>query len=299
MLDYLYLTAFYIFRFAVKYIPQPILNFIFKYVALIAWSVDTKHRKIIRTNLNLAFEESMSDVKKTEIEKACYENMLFLAADFIKNQGISKQNLAQKVKFVNEDIVRRLSDKPIIFTTAHYSNWELGPLSVAAFLINNASVVGRPLDSKAIDGITRQNREQFNIELIEKTGAMKGLFRAIKNSRSVGILVDQNTTDSDGIIVDFFNKPVRHTPAASILARRFDLPIVPTFVSTDDWQTFTITFYQSIMPLKTDNMEDDILKLTQAQADITEQIIRQRPQEWFWFHKRWKNKFEDAYLSQN
>jgi len=28
--------------------------------------------------------------------------------------------------------------------------------------------------------------------------------------------------------------------------------------------------------------------LTQAQADSLEHVIRERPEQWFWMHKRWK-----------
>ncbi|MEY4504823.1 MAG: hypothetical protein RL154_1119 [Pseudomonadota bacterium] len=295
MIDKIYLALFYGFKFFVKSTPAVVTNAICIFLARLAWIVDIKHRKIIKVNLDLAYENTISEDEKNILIKKAYENMIFLVVDFVKNQGISKEELAKKVEFENIEILERLKDRQIIFITAHYGNWELIALATSGLLNYRGAIVGRALDSKVANEVIKANREQFNIELIDKNGAMKGLIRSIKNGNTVGLLVDQNTADYDGILVNFFSKPVRHTPAASILARRFNTPIVPVFVSTNDRAKFKLKFYEPIMSIKTDNYEDDILRLTQAQADVTEKAIREKPDEWFWFHKRWKNQFEWAY----
>ncbi|MCV6608696.1 MAG: hypothetical protein OIF32_10815 [Campylobacterales bacterium] len=35
--------------------------------------------------------------------------------------------------------------------------------------------------------------------------------------------------------------------------------------------------------------------MTQAQADITEKMAREKPEEYFWLHKRWKNQYPEIY----
>jgi KDO2-lipid IV(A) lauroyltransferase len=46
---------------------------------------------------------------------------------------------------------------------------------------------------------------------------------------------------------------------------------------------------------KSDDIDEDIRRHVQAQAKITETVIRQKPDEWFWFHQRWKNRHEELY----
>jgi len=79
------------------------------------------------------------------------------------------------------------------------------------------------------------------------------------------------------------------------LARRFDALIIPAFITTDDHLHYTITFYEAIKTEKTEDKDKDILVSVQKQAKITEEIIRERPEEWFWLHQRWKNQFEEYY----
>ncbi|MDE6886011.1 MAG: hypothetical protein K2P17_03100 [Helicobacteraceae bacterium] len=47
--------------------------------------------------------------------------------------------------------------------------------------------------------------------------------------------------------------------------------------------------------VESENSKDDIAKMTQMQASFTEKIIRQKKDEWFWFHKRFKAKYDYIY----
>ncbi len=296
MRDRLYLLLFNIFRSIVKLTPRRIESLFIKGLARLVYLLDSKHRHIARVNLDLAFGEEMDDRQKREIIKKTYENLLYNLADFVRNQGISEDELFKKVRFENEEIVEeaKQSGRPIIFITAHYGNWELLPLATAA-RFGPLTGVGRPLDSKAMDEILRKNREQFDIEMVPKKGAMRGLIRAIQSGRSVGLLVDQNTAENEGILIDFFGKEARHTPAAAILAKRSNALIIPAFITTEDHRSYTITFYPPLQIDQEMQKEEAIDKNVQAQAKITEEIIRKKPEEWFWLHQRWKNRYEHLY----
>ncbi len=296
MKDRIYLLLFNTFRWIVLHTPRKIESFFIKGLARLIYLLDAKHRHIARVNLDLAFEDKMSDAKKRDIVKKTYENLLFNLADFVRNQGISEEELFKKVRFENEEIVEeaKRGGRPIVFITAHYGNWELLPLATAA-KFGPLTGVGRPLDSKVMDEILRKNREQFDIEVVPKKGAMRELLKALKKGRSVGLLVDQNTAENEGVLISFFGKEARHTPAAALLAMRTDALIVPAFITTEDHRQYTITYYPPLTFPKEGEKEERLRKCVQAQADITEKVIREKPDEWFWLHQRWKNRFEHLY----
>jgi KDO2-lipid IV(A) lauroyltransferase len=270
--------------------------YIAKGLAVFIYTIDKKHRKIAHVNLDLAYGDTLPNEQKEKIVKATYLNLMLLLIDFIKNQGISKEDLLEKVTFENETVLEDAlkNDQKIILMTAHYGNWELLPLSIAA-KFGPLTGVGRKLDSNVMDQILNKNRQQFDIEMLDKKGAMRDMISVLKNNRMLGLLVDQNTSENEGILVDFFGKPVRHTPAAAILARRFDALIIPAFITTNDYSHYKITFYEPIETDKTEDKDKDISDSVQKQAKITEEIIRKKPEEWFWLHKRWKNQFEERY----
>ena len=296
MKDFFYVALFYSFKFLIWITPDKIMYYVSKGLSRLIYFFDKKHRKIAHVNLELAYGDRLSNKKKEKIIKASYLNLMLLLIDFIKNQGISKEDLLEKVTFKNETVLLNAlkNDQKIILMTAHYGNWELLPLSLAAKFAPLTGV-GRKLDSDVMDSILNKNRQQFDIEMLDKKGAMKDMIKVLRNNRMLGLLVDQNTSENKGLLVDFFGKPVRHTHAAAILARRFNATIIPAFITTEDHKNYLITFYDPIWTDKTDDKDKDILESVQKQAKITEEIIREKPEEWFWLHKRWKNQFEERY----
>jgi len=295
-MDKIYLIVFYTFRFFIKYMPRFIINGLLKFFAFIAYHFDKKHRHVARVNLDLAFGNKKTKIEKEQIIKECYQNIFYNLAEFVKNQGASKDEILSKVTFKNEHLLEEAlkSGRKVIVTTAHYGNWELLSLAIAA-RFSSVSIVGRDLDSKVMNTILTKNREQFDVELISKDGAMKGMMKALKAHRTLGILVDQNTAEKEGLLIDFFGKKARHTPSAAILARKFDAIIIPGFIQTSDHKNFEISFYDSIQTKVSEDKDEDILNSVIKQAQITQKIIEEKPGEWFWLHQRWKNQYEDLY----
>ena len=295
-MDKIYLFLFTSFRFLIIYAPNVILYSILDFLSYILFSVNKKHRKIAKANLDLAYEDTISEDEKNEIIKGCYKNLVYTLADFIRNQGATKEEVLSKVTFKNESFLTKLikDNRKIIIMTAHYGNWELLSLAIAAKL-TPLSIVGRDLESDVMNKILTKNREQFDVELLSKTGAMKGMVQALKKNRPVGILVDQNTKNEEGILIDFFGKKARHTPSAAVLAKKFDAVIIPAFIKSIDNENYEIEFFESFEVSNSEDKEKDILECVQKQADITEQVIRSKPNEWFWLHQRWKNQYEHIY----
>jgi KDO2-lipid IV(A) lauroyltransferase len=287
---------FRLFQEFLRLIPRSVHLAFFRLLARLAYRLDRKHTHIARVNLDLAFGDTLPEAEKRRIIMRTYENLMVLALETILNQGASREQILSKVTFERPEILERAleSGRPIIFQTAHYGNWELGTLAIAA-RFTPIHIVGRPLDWPWADRILTATREQFGVRLIPKKRAMKPMIAALKQGIPVGLVVDQNTAEKDGILIDFFGHRARHTPAAALLARKLDALVIPVFSYTEDFRHWTVTFYDPIPMEKSDDIDEDIRRHVQAQAKITETVIRRKPDEWFWFHQRWKNQHEELY----
>ena len=295
-MDRLYLAGFYTLKFLIFLLPSSLQNMLAKFLAFAFMKLKKKRFHIVMTNLDLAFGETKSKEEKLEIAKKCYYNFAkYLGINFILNQNTTKQKILEQVVFKNEhfllDAIR--SGRPIIVTTAHFGQWEIFGLAVAAHF-GPSSVLGRKLDSSVMDKILRANRAQFDVELIDKDGGAKDILKALKARRIVGILVDQNTAPKDGIKVQFFGKDVLHTPAASVLAQKTNALIINAFIYQKGENLNEICFEQPI-DISTFNKEDAVQKATQMQCSACEEMVRARPEEYFWFHQRFKRFYENEY----
>lgn len=287
-MSYFYVFIYYFLKFLVKFCPSFILKSFGNFIAFCFFKFDKKHTKIIKTNLNLCQIEA-SD----ELILQIYKNYAKFALEFLKNQDKTKDQILKDIVFENEEIMQEARNlgRPVIIQTAHYGNWELLSLATAA-KFGALSIIGRRLDDEKMDEILSKNRKRFEIELIDKKNAAKPSLMALKNNRILGILTDQNTAKSEGLEIEFFGKKALHTPAASIFAKKTKALIVPAFIYQKD-NKYIVKFMPKIDILSLEN--DEILQATKAQAKATEMMIRQKPDEYFWFHARFKHFYEDLY----
>lgn len=295
-MDRLYLAGFYTLKFLIFILPSSLQNLLAKFLAFAFMKLKKKRFHVVMTNLNLAFGETKSKEEKLEIAKKCYYNFAkYLGINFILNQNTTKQKILEQVVFKNEHFLldAMKSGRPIIVTTAHFGQWEIFGLAVAA-RFGPSSALGRKLDSSVMDKILRANRAQFDVELIDKDGGAKDILKALKARRIVGILVDQNTAPKDGIKVQFFGKDVLHTPAASVLAQKTNALIINAFIYQKGENLNEICFEEPI-DISTFDKEDAVQKATQMQCSACEEMVRARPEEYFWFHQRFKRFYEKEY----
>ena len=295
-MDRLYLAGFYTLKFLIFIMPSSLQKMLAKFLAFAFMKLKKKRFHVVMTNLDLAFGETKTKEEKLEIAKKCYYNFAkYLGINFILNQNTTKQKILEQVVFKNEhfllDAIK--SGRPIIVTTAHFGQWEIFGLAVAAHF-GPSSVLGRRLDSSIMDKILRANRSQFDVELIDKDGGAKDILKALKARRIVGILVDQNTAPKDGIKVQFFGKDVLHTPAASVLAQKTNALIINAFIYQKGENLNEICFEEPI-DISTFDKEDAVQKATQMQCSACEEMVRARPEEYFWFHQRFKRFYENEY----
>jgi len=297
VLDYVYLGLYKLFGFLLWVLPHKIVLQLMKILAWIAYILSKKHRNIIHKNLDLAFKPPLNKADKKKIGIHAFINLIDTVFGIIRRDGMKRNDVIQNITFEGDEIIDKYihEGKNFILVTGHYGNWELLSQAIAIKFNLKLVGVGRKIDSDVMDQVLKENRERFNVEMVYKKGAMKGCIKAINQGKTIGILTDQNIDISQSIDVDFFGHTSTHTLLASILSRKFGLDLIPAFITTEDYINYRVNIYQPIRTVKTDHQEQDLTTMTQAQADIMAQVIKQNPKQWFWMHRRWKSYYSEMY----
>jgi KDO2-lipid IV(A) lauroyltransferase len=291
--------GFYIFKFfewlLFCFSAQKRRHF-FLWLSRMAYAVDAKHKRVIRQNLEFAFEKKLSEDEIESIGRGCYDNLLLNVLQVMENHHKSIATITEGVSIVNEAVVTRATEakRPIIFVTAHYGNWELEG-AVISGTISSSSSVNKALKNSYFDAYLLEARERYTMKLFEKKGAIRHLNKAVKNGESISLMIDQNVKEKDGIVVNFFGKEVRQTAAPAFLARKHNAVIIPVLIHPKEDYGYTITFYDTIEVDTTDDAQADVLKATQEQATWLEKEIQKVPQHWFWCHRRYKTQYPEIY----
>jgi KDO2-lipid IV(A) lauroyltransferase len=67
------------------------------------------------------------------------------------------------------------------------------------------------------------------------------------------------------------------------------MPVIPLFVHYEK-DKIVLDLLEEIHFTGTGNLGNDIIQLTQECTTIIEENIKKYPEQWFWFHDRWKTR---------
>lgn len=274
-------------------VPLPALALFCEAVMLLVCAIDRKHRLIARINLRIAFPE-MGDAEADRIIRACYRNMGTSAAEFVHLPKMDAAYIRDHFRIegaehVLESLVGR--NQPAMAMTGHFGNWEL--LShVYGSVIAPAAFIVRPLKSELLDRIVTERRECIGNTVIPKEDSAKDLMRVLRKRILLGILIDQNVDRPKGILVDFFTRKAYTTFGIARLALAMNAAIHPAFIFRDPGRKFhhVLRFGP---PLSTDPAaprEEEVARVTRRCNEELEKVIREAPDQWMWFHRRWKTR---------
>ena len=242
-------------------------------------------RRTAETNLQFAFPDRNAAWRKKTID-GIYASIGRLLVAFARFPSISQSNVHQWIRYEGFEHYERAKarGRGVLFATAHLGNWELSAFA-HALMTEPMSVVVRALDNQRIDRLVEARRMISGNRIIEKHDAARAILRSLKNNEAVGILIDQNSSLSEGVFVDFFGVPACAGTAFVKLAAHSGATVIPGFALwSDKHQRYTLRFYP---PLEiTGRIEAD----TQRLQSLLETVIREYPDQWLWIHRRWKTR---------
>jgi len=248
-------------------------------------------RRIARQNLRLAFPELDARDREAIID-GVFQNIGRLLLAVARFPSLSPANLNQWISYEGLENYQaaKQAGHGVLVATAHLGNWELSAFS-HALMTEPMNVMVRPLDNPLIDTLLESRRTLSGNRLIFKKDAARSVLRALKNNEAVGILIDQNTSASEGVFVNFFGVPACTASGLARIALRTDAAVVPGFTIWDPvLRKYRLRFDPAVNLVRTGDDEKDIVTNTQVFTKITEDYVRRYPDQWLWVHRRWKTR---------
>jgi KDO2-lipid IV(A) lauroyltransferase len=153
------------------------------------------------------------------------------------------------------------------------------------------TLVHRPMHNVLFDRAIADIRGGAGTIVIRKKAAAKEALRTLKQRGIVVVPSDQNQTARFGVFVDFFGKPACTTPGAARLAMLTGAPIIPVFLVRDgEGPRHRIEVLPDVEIAPAEDRESAIQATTERCSKVVEEMIRRYPEQWIWFHKRWKTR---------
>lgn len=244
-------------------------------------------RRLVCGNLRVAFpewpEDKVRDVGRQSIRHTCLTLLEF--AWFSSHPGRIREAVVYGSDESRQLIQRVIAENiPLLVMTPHLGNWELSA-QFACSAGMKLCAVARGMHNPGLNRLLLDSRSHSGLEIIDRGGAVKGIVKALKDGKAVGVLMDQNTRPrKGGIFVDFFGLPVPTTRAPASLARKLDVDC-PCFACIRKAGRFELHIKR--LPKPVGAYRDDI-ELTAAMLKLNEDFAREYPEQYLWLYERWR-----------
>ena len=248
-----------------------------------------RSKDITKENIRLGLGSIDKD-KEKEIIDGMWSNIgrTFAEYVFLKDFKFDKTKLSHmKINGVDNLNKIKNSNKPVIFFSGHFANFELMAMELDKSGIKTAAIY-RPLNNFFLNPLMEYLRMKYicPTQIPKGRAGMREIINRIKAGYSVALMMDQRV--SEGQKVSFFNRPAFTTTIPAQLALKYDCELVPIFLERKENISFEMTIHEPYKIEKTGNDNEDTTNIILKINQIIEKMILKNPKQWIWSHNRWK-----------
>lgn len=202
-----------------------------------------------------------------------YAHLERIAADFTVIEGL--ENLKPYID----------GERSAIFIGAHLANFEVPPLCAfqqAGLAIDSTyRAPNNPYSHKLLNKI--RSLDSYLKAFSKSKSGGRALMKAAKDGANIGILIDQKY--NEGVSVPFFGRDAMTNPIFVQLAQKFGHDLVPIRIIREDSCHFRFII-EKPMTFEKDEALETVIKRAN---ETLESWIKDKPGQWLWLHRRWKD----------
>ena len=254
------------------------------FVTKVICKINGRHNTAL-SSLKLCFPEK-TEQERLQILNNFYKNLGRFVGEYITQSQIDENYFKENVEVINPEIFEKYKETGFFGITGHFfGNWELLHHYIA-LKGKRLNVIYRKQDNYLIEKKFIDARPVNQIP--KNSNAMRQIMDLIKKQSIIGILIDQR--DNKGERFPFFGVGARTGIAIQRLSLKYNFPMIGAVCvrKKDNPNKFILKFYEPLKIEKTENLEEDIKKLTHAKLQLREEWIKEWPEQWFWIYNRWK-----------
>ena len=242
-----------------------------------------KSKEVIKDNLT-KFDDTLTPEKLNNISEEMWGNYGRILSEYPYISSFRKGDLDKYIKIENIEILEEIKKgPPVIFISAHFSNFELMAMVIEKAGIN-LSAIYRPLNNKLVNSIMEPIRKKYICKNQIKKGinGVRESLKFFKQGTSIAIMIDQRV--SEGEKINFFDYPAFTTTIPAQFVKKFKCKVQPVHIERYNKINFKITFDEQIIFEGNEDSASISLKLNQW----LENKIKKNPSQWIWTHDRWR-----------
>jgi KDO2-lipid IV(A) lauroyltransferase len=245
-------------------------------------------RRIVDRNLRLAFPE-MSEAERAALTRAQWEHLGRYFAEFMMLDRLTPAS--GRVEVVGGERLAAIArdNIPAVLISGHFSNFEI----MAAVIVDSGvrcQVTYRAANNPYFDARIVRARRSYGVNLFSPKGSdgSRELLQAMSRGESIALLNDQKF--NTGIAAPFFGHLAHTASGPARMALRGDGQLQPVSVQRTRGARFRVIIHEPIVLKRTGDRQADLEDAVRQVNAFVEARVRERPEEWWWTHKRWSDE---------
>ncbi len=242
-------------------------------------------RRVARENLAHAFPQ-WSAAELERVLREHYRELGRVVAEYGHLDRLARAPLGEVfVERSGMEALDALRGRGAILMSGHYSNFELMGAMLAR--LNPVDFLVKPLSNAGVERLIDGRRAAAGVGCISTSEGTRGVYQALAAGRWVAILADQDA-GRRGLFVPFFGRPASTPAGPARISIKTGAPIVAGFAVRRPDGRFDLRI-EPPFELEEPAAPDAVLRLTALHVGLLEARVRERPELWFWLHRRWKS----------
>ena len=232
---------------------------------------------------------AMSEREVASVALGSLSNLMMNAVETMRAPRLDRRWMDAHVKdgLLYKDRLQAYVDegKGVVIMVPHSGNWYMAAWSMAKYGLRLSAIAARQRNPK-IDAW--MNRQYGDIEVLDRDsrGTLVKIRKILHSGGAFAILPDLRVWDRD-VEADFFGGKANVSHAGAMFAVKCGSPIVVAIMSREGGR-HVFTHLGTLRPdPSAADAKEEARRLTREAMAMLDVAIRRRPQEWYWYNKRW------------
>jgi len=278
---------------ALRRVPPDISGLKPSLIGSALYSLLPVRRRLVMENLRQVFGGQLSEPELRRLARCFYGHFARSIGENMSMIWSSNRRIASRVDVVGVEHVLKAAEvgRGILILTGHFGSWEFG--AVAAMLQferyrHRLHVIRKSL-TPGLEQLVFGRFRKAGLRIIPPRRALSGVPDALEQNDVAIFIMDQHAVvGAKAIAVDFFGRKAGTHRSLALVAAQSGAPVIPAAAHRKHDGRHVMQFFEPLEWISAGSPSEEIYLNTRRYNEVLEGFVLGHPEQWFWFHRRWK-----------
>jgi KDO2-lipid IV(A) lauroyltransferase len=268
--------------------------------SLFYWFLPVR-RSTVLANMRRVFGEGASEKDIRRLARCFYSHLLRSIRENLSLVWTSTRRHTSLVELQGVEHMLKAAErgKGLLVLSGHFGNWEyaaIGAIRQFEEYRGRFHIIRKRL-SRGLEGWVVRRCERAGLRVIERRDALVRSSEALEQNDAVVYIMDQHASvgrkrgrNPKSLHVEFFGRKAWTNRSLSLLAANTGAAVVPATSYRRPDGTHVMRFEEPLEWIGAEDTKEELLLNTRRYNEVLERFVLEHPDQWFWMHRRWKER---------